>query len=122
MTDTTYHLVAAEYYRDTDRDAPYTPESFADDGFIHCTDGADNVAATANRHYRDYRRMYVALVIDTASVAAEVRYEDDAKIYPHIYGALNRDAIVEIVPMLREADGSFLPPGPRPSARLSDDP
>ena len=107
---TTYHLVAAVYYRDCDASAPYVPESFADEGFIHCTDGAQNVADVANRYYKDDRRMYVALVIDRARIEPEVRYEDDARIYPHIYGALNRDAIVSIVPMLREADGTFLPP------------
>jgi uncharacterized protein (DUF952 family) len=107
---TTYHLVAATYYRDCDAAAPYVPEAFASDGFIHCTDGAQNVADVANRYYKDDRRMYIALVIDRARVAPEVRYEDPERIYPHIYGALNRDAIVSIVPMLREADGTFLPP------------
>lgn len=110
MSNTTFHLVAAEYYRDCDSRAPYAPESFADEGFIHCTDGAKNVAVTANRHYKGDRRMYVVLVIDCAKVEAEIKYEDDARIYPHIYGPLNRDAIITIVPVLRTADGSFLPP------------
>ena len=113
MTDTTFHLVAAEYYRDTDRDVPYVPASFDAEGFIHCTDGADNVAAVGNRYYRDDRRMYVVLVIDKAKLQSKVVYEDPAGIYPHIYGPLNRDAILDILPVLRAADGSFLPPGPR---------
>jgi uncharacterized protein (DUF952 family) len=107
---TTYHLVAAAYYRDCDAGAAYVPEAFAADGFIHCTDGAQNLADVANRYYRGDQRMYVALVIDKARVAAEIRYEDADGIYPHIYGPLNRDAIVSIVPLLREADGTFLPP------------
>jgi uncharacterized protein (DUF952 family) len=109
MTGHTYHLVAAEYFRDGDRAQPYVPEAFADDGFIHCTDGMDNVVDVGNRYYAGDQRMYVALVIDTARVSAEIRYEDAAKIYPHIYGALNRDAIVDILPMLRGRDGVFLP-------------
>jgi uncharacterized protein (DUF952 family) len=107
---TTYHLVAAAYYRDCDATAAYVPEAFASDGFIHCTDGAQNVADVANRYYKDDRRMYIALVIERARIEPEVRYEDPARIYPHIYGALNRDAIVSIVPLLREADGTFLAP------------
>lgn len=106
----TFHLVAGEYFRDCDSDAPYTPESFADEGFIHCTDGELNVAETANRYYKDDRRMYIALAIETDEVEAEIKYEDAGRIYPHIYGPLNRDAIVKVLPMLREADGSFLPP------------
>ncbi len=109
MSELTFHLVAAEYYRDTDRGAPYVPAAFADDGFIHCTDGAENVAEVANRYYRDDRRMYIVLVIDKALVEPRVVYDDPARIYPHIYGALNRDAIVDVRPVLRAADGSFLP-------------
>jgi len=109
MTDLTFHLVAAEHYRDTDRQQPYVPAAFADDGFIHCTDGAENVAEVANRYYRDDHRMYVVLVIDKARVEPRIVYDDPGRIYPHIYGALNRDAIVDLLPMLRAADGSFLP-------------
>lgn len=106
----TYHIVPGAYYRDCDASQPYTPEPFEREGFIHCTDGAENVAATANRYYVADRRMYIALVIDKSLVQPEIRYEDPEHIYPHIYGPLNRDAIVTIVPMLRNADGTFLPP------------
>jgi uncharacterized protein (DUF952 family) len=106
----TYHIVAAEYFRDSPSDAPYTPPAFLDEGFIHCTDGEQNVADTANRYYRNEQRMFVVLVIDTALIDAEIRYDDAAQIYPHIYGPLNRDAIVAVMPILREADGTFLPP------------
>jgi uncharacterized protein (DUF952 family) len=106
----TFHLVPGEYLRALDRSVAYTPADFERDGFIHCTDGAEAVAATANRYYREDRRMYVALVIDTRRLRATVRYEDDARIYPHIYGALDWSSVVAVVPMLRAADGSFLPP------------
>jgi uncharacterized protein (DUF952 family) len=112
MSDITYHLVAAEYYRDANRTQPYTPEAFAADGFIHCTDGSDHVAEVGNLHYRQDRRMYVALVIDKTKVVPSIVYEDAARLYPHIYGPLNRDAIVEVVPLLRAQDGAFLPPKP----------
>lgn len=108
----TYHLVAGEYFRDCDSSLPYVPEPFADEGFIHCTDGADNVAAVANRYYKNDQRMYIALVIETEEVEAEIRYEDPDRIYPHIYGPLNRDAIVTVLPMLRSADGTFQAPLP----------
>ena len=112
MSDTTFHLVAAEYYRDSDRDGPYVPASFDAEGFIHCTDGADNVAAVGNRYYRDDRRMYVVLVIDKAKLESKVVYEDAAGIYPHIYGPLNRDAIVAVMDIGRAPDGTFLKPEP----------
>lgn len=112
MSDVTYHLVPGEYYRDTDRQAPYTPEQFEAEGFIHCSNGVKNVVIAGNTHYKDDRRMYVVLVIETAKVVPEIVYEDGdtERIHPHIYGPLNRDAIVDIVPILRQPDGAFLPP------------
>lgn len=112
MTSTTYHIVSAEYFRDYPTTEPYQPPDFAAEGFIHCTTGEHEVAETANRHFKHDRRMYIALVIDTSRVEADIRYEGQSGIYPHIYGRLNRDAITAVRPLLREADGTFLPPRP----------
>ena len=106
----TYHIVAGTYFRDCDSGAPYAPEGFADEGFMHCTDGEQNVADTANRYYHGEQRMFIVLVIEKDLVTSEIRYEDPARIYPHIYGPLNRDAIMTVLPLLREADGSFVAP------------
>ena len=108
--DRTFHLVAAEYFRDCDSQAPYVPAELERDGFMHCTDGPENVAEVANRYYRDDLRMYIVLVIDKTRVAPSIVYEDAERIYPHIYGGLNRDAIVSVVPMIRGSDGAFMPP------------
>jgi uncharacterized protein (DUF952 family) len=106
--DVTYHLVAADDWRAQPADRDYVPAAFEADGFIHCTDGAQNVIDTANRYYRDDRRDYVVLVIDRSRVRADLRYEDGARIYPHIYGPLNRDAIVRVVAVTRAPDGMFV--------------
>ena len=108
MASLTYHVVAEPYFVAGDPDQPYVPEAFDDDGFIHCTDGIPNVLATANCHYKDDARHWLALVIDKEKVGAEVRYEDPKRIYPHIYGPLNRDAIVSALPVKRDDDGTFL--------------
>ncbi len=47
-------------------------------------------------------------MIDKEKVAAEVKYEDPEQIFPHIYGPLNRDAIVKELPVKRAEDGTFL--------------
>ena len=112
---TTFHLVAAAYFEAGDADASYVPEAFEQDGFIHCTDGIDNVVKVANRYYQDDRRDYLLLVIDTTKVQAPIVYEDPDRIYPHIYGPLNRDAIVETLPVPRAADGAFLAPQDSPT-------
>jgi uncharacterized protein (DUF952 family) len=104
-----YHLVPIDYWDSQPADRPYVPADYAREGFIHCTQGADQLAVVANRYYRNDPRAWLALVLDEQAIAAEVKYEPagDGLLYPHIYGALNRDAIREVRPMPRDPDGTF---------------
>jgi len=108
--DITYHLVPQSYFDSLDVRADYLPRDVAREGFIHCTDGADEMARTANRYYKANPEPHYYLYIDKTRVRAPIRYDDRTEIYPHIYGALNRDAIVAVYPARRAADGTFLPP------------
>ena len=94
--------------------ADYAPESLGREGFIHNTEGVRELAATANRFFRDRSEPFVVLVIERARVRAPIRYDDPHRVYSHIYGPLNRDAIVRVLPMPRAADGTFLPPQEEP--------
>ena len=112
LTGLTYHLVPRAYYEAQNTQEDYLPEPMqaGREAFIHCTDGAQNLADTANRHYRGDSREFIVLVLDLARLTAPARYDDPGRIYPHIYGPLNRAAIVEILDMPRQLDGFFLPP------------
>lgn len=103
----TYHLTPAEVWEAQAGADAYTPEAFAADGFIHCTDGEANLLAVANAFYQGDRRPHVVLAIDVARVTAPIRYEDPERLYPHIHGLLNRDAVVAVRRISRLADGSF---------------
>src|ERR1700749_2872363 len=75
-------------------------KTLAEEGFIHASQ-APQVTGTANKFYRDVPGDLVLLVIDTDLLRAEVRYEDvpGAELpFPHIYGPLNTDAVVETRP------------------------
>jgi hypothetical protein len=66
----THHLVAADAWTAQDRAVAYAPASLAAEGFIHCTDGAEAMVASANRHYRDDRRSFLVLTVDLDATAA----------------------------------------------------
>jgi len=112
MTGLTYHLVLRDFWQAQDSTCDYSPEPVQSgrEDFIHCTDGALNLAATANRHYRHTPGDFIALVIDLAKVTAPAKYEDVGQIYPHIYGPLNRAAIISLVEVPRTSEVEFLPP------------
>ena len=104
----TFHYTPAEHFLTFGPSEGYTPPHFAEEGFIHCTDGAGNMAAVANRFYKDDPRDFLVLYIDKTRVKSPIKYEDPGEIYPHIYGPLNQDAIVDKRPASREPDGTFM--------------
>ncbi len=108
--DLTFHLVPAGYYDAFAADRDYVPGDFQRDGFIHCTDAPDEMARVANAYYRSNPEPHYYLYIDKMHVRAAIRYDDAGQLYPHIYGPLNRDAIIAIRSARRTLDGAFLPP------------
>jgi uncharacterized protein (DUF952 family) len=103
----TYHLTPVEWWEAADRSRPLDAPSLRDEGFVHCTDGADAMVATANRHYRDDPRDFVVLAVDLDRVGSPWRADDPGRIYPHVFGPIAREAILEVVPARRDADGTF---------------
>jgi len=103
----TFHLVPAAAWADVDREVPYRAASLAAEGFIHCTDGADELIATANRHYRTDPQPFLALTVDLDRAGAAWTVEDDRGIYPHVHGPIAADAIVAVQALDRDPDGTF---------------
>ncbi len=116
----TFHLTPEAVWLRQAEAATYQPEPFAEEGFIHCTDGEENLVRVANLFYQRDPRPHVVLVIDVERVTAPIRYEDPERIYPHLYGPLNREAVVAVRPITRRDDGTFL--GLRVAGEDSDGP
>ena len=108
---TTFHLVAEPVWAALDAAGPYTHASLADEGFIHCTDGAANLRDTANRYYGDDPRPFLVLTVDLDAAGSPWRIDDPGRPYPHVYGPIARSAILAIRPMPRSVDGRFEAPG-----------
>ena len=80
------------------------------EGFIHCS-AADQVVGVANRAFRVQRDL-VLLCVASERLAGVVRHEraaDAGEAFPHLYGALNLDAVVAAVPLAEGSDGFELP-------------
>lgn len=109
----TFHLAPLEAWHATDPTAPYRATSLADEGFIHCTDGELELIATANRHYRADDRPFLVVELDLDLVGSPWTVEDAGGIYPHVFGPIDRAAILEVRALERAPDGAFTAFGPR---------
>jgi uncharacterized protein (DUF952 family) len=110
--DTIYHLAPAARWRDWPAGAPYLPAEYDVDGFVHCTAGDELMLRVANVVYRDVPGDFVLLVIDPQQLVAPLKWELStdglATVFPHIYGPIDRAAILEVRAISRGADGTFL--------------
>ena len=98
-----YHITTAAEWAQAQRDGQYTKSTLdrtlAEEGFIHASQAAQ-VARVANAFYQGVPDL-VLLTIDTERVGSPIRYEQvpgQDLPYPHIYGPLNVDAVVEARP------------------------
>lgn len=102
-----FHIATAADWRRTLESGTYTTStvgrSLAEEGFIHAS-RRDQVQGVFDRYYRGLGEHLVLLTIDTARLdGAEVRVEavgDDN--YPHVYGPINRAAVVDVTPLDRK--------------------
>ena len=104
----TYHLVSADTWAEADPDRPYEAASLATEGFIHCTDGMDELVATANRHYDADPRPFLILTVDLDEAGSQWRIDDPGQIYPHVFGSIDRRAILRAIAAPRGGGGEFV--------------
>jgi len=114
-----FHLTLAADWQGDTKTAYETSTlgvSLAEQGFIHCS-FADQVQQIADLVYRG-RDDVLLLEIDPALLRAPVRVDevDGGASFPHIYGPLNRDAVVRVTPLRLEEDGRLALPHAEPGS------
>ena len=104
----TFHLVPAATWAARHDDVVYAPASLDADGFVHCTDGEDEVLRTGDRYYRAEPGAWLVLTIDLDATGARWTIDDPAGRFPHVHGPIPRAAILEVRHIDRAADGRFV--------------
>jgi uncharacterized protein (DUF952 family) len=104
-----YHLVSRPVWEKSPAE-PYTAESLATEGFIHCSN-AGQVAGSANRFFAGLNDLLV-LEIDPDRLTSPLRDEPGGagELYPHVYGPIDRPAVVTVHRLGRAADGRWVFP------------
>lgn len=91
-----YHIVLPSIWEEFKNKDLYEADSLRSDGFIHCS-FAEQLDAVLKRYYGDADRV-VVLSVDTEKLSSPLVQEPSTnnEAYPHIYGKINRSAIVGI--------------------------
>lgn len=109
MDEVVFHIVDAESWREAKGQHEYVPERYDSEGFIHLS-GLGQVLRPANLLYRD-RSDLLLLQVSVRALTSELRYEPgshgEEELFPHLYGPLNVDAVVDVHAFACLPDGSF---------------
>lgn len=100
-----YHIVLPDVW-DRFKDKPsYQSESLETEGFIHCS-YPNQLDAVLKRYYRGVERVLI-LKIDTEKLLSKLVKEPSAndEMYPHIYGRINQNAVVEVQERVLKGNG-----------------
>ena len=93
---TIYHIVLPAVWENFKDREFYAAASLKTEGFIHCS-FAGQIEPVLQRYYKDAGRVLI-LHLETDKLTSKLVEEPSTnnEIYPHIYGQINADAIVEI--------------------------
>lgn len=104
---TIFHITNQIDWEQAQNDGSYRADSLASEGFIHCSERYQ-VAETLNRIFHGQTGLIV-LEIDPANLRSPLLYEESyqGQRFPHIYGPLNLDAVIQVHPLSPDLQGSF---------------
>ncbi len=107
-----FHITARGEWEAARPTGSYTPAGFASEGFIHLS-VAQQVARVANARFAGAGDL-VLLCVAVERVGAPLRYEPgeggNSELFPHLYGPLEVNAVLRVVPFVEGPGGFVLPP------------
>jgi len=93
-----YHITTKAEWNKAVENGFYETPSLTEEGFIHCSH--ENQIAEVLERYFAGKKDLVKLVIDTDKLSSRFVFEWSPSIqdtFPHVYGAINTDAVIEVV-------------------------
>ena len=98
-------------------DRPYTPDSLANEGYLHCAPDERTALAVANARFGEVHGPLMVLLIDEDALDAPVRWEAadgvpppgaaEDVLFPHVHGPVNRGAVAGMLEVRRGPDGRW---------------
>ena len=75
----------------------YAPQSYEDEGFIHCCE-AGQIGDVLGHHFQATTEVTL-LVVDPERLTADVRLEEGfpGELFPHVYGPIDTAAVVDVI-------------------------
>ena len=111
-----FHITTQLAWDDAQKSGEYRAASLLTEGFIHCSTLAQ-VLPVANNFYSRQDGL-ILLTIEDTLLSSDLKWEapsggtpppgvPEGDQFPHIYGPINLDAVVDVVVLVSNPDGTF---------------
>jgi uncharacterized protein (DUF952 family) len=97
-----FHITTPDYWEKWAELNHFEPPTFQEEGFIHnCTES--QIDGVLERYFVGINQI-VLLHVDTTLLEAPLEWEvgTNEELFPHIYGSLNKTAVVGIEVLIRD--------------------
>ncbi len=109
MSEFILHVTSRTAWSAAQKSRQYVTDSLERQGFIHCS-RVSQILRVANFYFSGQHGLMI-LVIDPARLIPELRWELgvdlETELFPHIYGPITLDAVVDIFDFEPDAAGKF---------------
>ncbi len=115
-----YHITSRKAWEEAQAKGEYRADSLATEGFIHCST-LSQVLPVAHLYYKGQSGL-ILLEIEPALLSADLKWEPPSGgapppgvpvgyQFPHVYGPIDLDAVIRVLELESNPDGTFtLPP------------
>ena len=106
METTIYHIVQPNWWETFTNKDYYESETLLEEKFIHLST-LEQVNGTLLNYFKGINRIFL-LHINPSKLTSNLVFEDlfDTGIaFPHLYGRLNKDAVLQVQELLMDSDG-----------------
>lgn len=111
-----FHITSRKAWDEAQGHASYRAESLATEGFIHCST-LSQVLPVAENFYKGQDGL-VLLAVEPTLLSSDLKWEPpsggspppgvpEEDLFPHIYGPINLDAIMNVVDLEEDPQGNF---------------
>jgi uncharacterized protein (DUF952 family) len=120
------HITTRKAWIEATRTGAYSAPSLETEGFIHGST-LKQLLPVAGKFYRGQTGL-VVLEIDPARLSSELKWEPpsgggpppgvpEGEAFPHVYGPINLDAVIQVLDLEADHNGDFLLPPALAAAR-----
>jgi uncharacterized protein (DUF952 family) len=111
-----YHITSRTAWNEARERGDYRAESLETEGFIHCSTETQ-VVPVAEKYYKGQNNLLL-LVVEPALLSSDLKWEPpsggapppgvaEGELFPHIYGPINLEAVIQVIDLESNPDGKY---------------